>query len=193
MDWKLTWRDRQPIWTSPGSRVVQLGDAAHTFLPTSGNGGTQAIEDAVSLATCLTEAGCKRIPEATKVHNLLRFERVSCLQAFGVVNRQKVTTHAGGKAKDTKSMQAHIGRWMLEHDPERYARDNHHQALACLQHGVPFQNNNTPPDLVHKPWTIEGLLEAADRGEQTILDGKWDQSDVGRTVCSLRLYTSTDS
>ena len=31
------------------------------------------------------EAGSKQsIPDATRVHKLLRFERVSCLQAFGV-------------------------------------------------------------------------------------------------------------
>ena len=33
VDWRLMWRDPQPRWTSPGGRVVQLGDAAHTFLP----------------------------------------------------------------------------------------------------------------------------------------------------------------
>ncbi|KAI8626088.1 FAD/NAD(P)-binding domain-containing protein [Xylariaceae sp. FL1651] len=38
---------------SPGGRVVQIGDAAHSFLPASGNSATQAIEDAVSLASCL--------------------------------------------------------------------------------------------------------------------------------------------
>ena len=39
VDFKLMWRDPQPKWTSPFGRVVQLGDAAHTFLPSSGNGG----------------------------------------------------------------------------------------------------------------------------------------------------------
>lgn len=38
IDWKLMWRDPQPTWVSPGGYVVQLGDAAHTFLPSSGNG-----------------------------------------------------------------------------------------------------------------------------------------------------------
>lgn len=36
VDWKMMWRDPQPKWTSPGGRVIQLGDAAHTFLPDSG-------------------------------------------------------------------------------------------------------------------------------------------------------------
>lgn len=33
VDWRLMWRDPQPKWTSQGGRVLQLGDAAHTFLP----------------------------------------------------------------------------------------------------------------------------------------------------------------
>ena len=38
VDYKLMWRDPQTKWTSPGGRVVQLGDAGHVFLPASGNG-----------------------------------------------------------------------------------------------------------------------------------------------------------
>ena len=57
VDWKLMWRDPQPKWTSPAGHLIQLGDSAHTFLPSSGNGGTQALEDAVSLAACLRMAG----------------------------------------------------------------------------------------------------------------------------------------
>lgn len=67
------WRDPQPQLASPGGRVVQLGDAAHTFIPSSGNGATQAIEDAVSLATCLQLGGKDNIPAAVKVHVKLRY------------------------------------------------------------------------------------------------------------------------
>ena len=53
----------------------------------------KALEDAISLATCISIAGKKeKVLEATRVHNLLRFERCSCLQAFGVVNREKQNT-----------------------------------------------------------------------------------------------------
>jgi 2-polyprenyl-6-methoxyphenol hydroxylase-like FAD-dependent oxidoreductase len=72
VDWQLVWRDPQRQWHSPGGHVVQVGDSAHTFLPSSGNGGTQAIEDAISLATCLQVAGKDNIPLAVKVHNKLR-------------------------------------------------------------------------------------------------------------------------
>ena len=168
------WRNPQLNWTSPAGRVIQLGDAAHTFLRTTGNGGTQAIEDAVSLAACLDIAGKDNIPSAVRVHNLLRFERVSCLHAFGVVNQQKVNTQFDDKSGDSKQVRVHLGRWIVEHDPEQYAYRNYDQALDHLVDGTPFQNTNTPPGHVYRPWTIDGLLEGQKRGEQTVLDGDWD-------------------
>ena len=44
VDYKLMWRDPQTKWTSPYGRVVQLGDAGHTFLPSSGNGQVGSIQ-----------------------------------------------------------------------------------------------------------------------------------------------------
>lgn len=167
------WRDPQPKWTSPAGLVVQLGDAAHTFLPSSGNGGTQALEDAISLAACLHKAGSKdNIPQATRVHNLLRFERVSCLQASGVVNLDARNTkkHDQGENK----YQIKLGSWIVDHDPEAYAEESYEAALAHLEKGTPFKNTNTPPGMVYKPWTIDGLLKAKENGEPTILDADWN-------------------
>jgi 2-polyprenyl-6-methoxyphenol hydroxylase-like FAD-dependent oxidoreductase len=73
LDWKLMWRNPQPQWTSPLGRVVQIGDAAHPFLPTSASGGTMAMEDAFSLTACLQVAGKEDVGLATKVHNKLRY------------------------------------------------------------------------------------------------------------------------
>ncbi|KAG9958941.1 beta subunit of N-methylhydantoinase A/acetone carboxylase, partial [Aureobasidium melanogenum] len=113
VDWKLMWRDPQPDWTSPAGRVIQLGDAAHAFLPNSGNGGTQAMEDAISLATCIASDG-QIVPIATRVHSLLRFERISCLQAFRVVNRREAQGKASigggqGAATGSKGKHAQVG------------------------------------------------------------------------------------
>jgi len=72
VDFRIMWRDPQPKWASDGGRVIQLGDAAHTFHPSSGNGGTQAVEDAISLAKCLSIAGKDNLQWATRVSNLLR-------------------------------------------------------------------------------------------------------------------------
>jgi 2-polyprenyl-6-methoxyphenol hydroxylase-like FAD-dependent oxidoreductase len=72
IDWKLMWRNANPKWTSPGNLIIQIGDAAHSFLPTSANGATQAVEDGISLASCLHLAGKENITLATRVHNHLR-------------------------------------------------------------------------------------------------------------------------
>lgn len=73
LDRKLMWRNPQPQWVSKGGRVVQLGNAAHPFLPTSFSGGTMAMEDAYSLATCLSLGGKDNVPIATKLHNQFWF------------------------------------------------------------------------------------------------------------------------
>ncbi|KAF2422981.1 FAD/NAD(P)-binding domain-containing protein [Tothia fuscella] len=170
VDWTLMWRDPQPKWTSPGGRVVQIGDAAHTFIPSSGNGGTQAIEDAVSLATCIAAAGKNNLPNATRVHNLLRFERVSFIQAMGVANRDR---HNTNKAKHKQNRNFVWGTWLVDHNPEEYALDNFTSALANITTGAPFKNSNTPPGVAYQPWTMDGLAEALEKGEPSILDGDW--------------------
>lgn len=72
INFDLWWRDPQLNWASPASRVIELGDSAHSFLPSSGNGATQAFEDAVSLASCLQIGGKENIAQAVNVHETLR-------------------------------------------------------------------------------------------------------------------------
>lgn len=173
IDWKLMWRDPQPIWTSSNGRVVQLGDAAHTFIPSSGNGGTQAIEDAVSLATCLQIGGKGNIELAARVHNKLRFERVSCCQLLGFVNQNSYEhTDWDAAASNPDSMKAKYGRWIWNHDAEGYACENYEKALNHLVNGAPFENTNVPLGYVYSSWTIEELEVQQKRG-RIELDGDW--------------------
>jgi 2-polyprenyl-6-methoxyphenol hydroxylase-like FAD-dependent oxidoreductase len=72
VDYKIMWRDPSMEWASKGGLVLQLGDSAHSFLPTSANGATQAMEDGISIAACLELAGRHNIPLATRVHTHLR-------------------------------------------------------------------------------------------------------------------------
>src|ERR1700720_3570214 len=44
-------REPLPLWSE--NRITLLGDAAHPMTPNLGQGGCQAIEDAVVLAACL--------------------------------------------------------------------------------------------------------------------------------------------
>jgi 2-polyprenyl-6-methoxyphenol hydroxylase-like FAD-dependent oxidoreductase len=67
--------DRPPVQRWARGRVVLLGDAAHPMTPNMGQGGGQAVEDAVVLARCLaTEAG---VPEALARYQALRIPRAN--------------------------------------------------------------------------------------------------------------------
>lgn len=49
-----------------------IGDAAHPFLPTTGQGASQAIEDAAVVAICLEKGGKERLPMSIRVAEKLR-------------------------------------------------------------------------------------------------------------------------
>ncbi|KAJ5404629.1 hypothetical protein N7509_004500 [Penicillium cosmopolitanum] len=175
LDFKIMWRDPNPTWTSPLGRVVQLGDAAHTFVPSSGNGANQAIEDAVSLACCLKIAGQQDIPTAVRVHNLLRFERVSCAQITGFQNQaNRENAHWDLLASHPESVKPKLGRWIWEHDAEDYANDNYANACQKLLCSAAFGNTNIPPGYKYRPWNIDQLLEMMESGDPIVFDGDWN-------------------
>ncbi|KAH8807233.1 putative monooxygenase [Xylogone sp. PMI_703] len=175
--WPLLWRDLRREWTSPGGHVVQVGDSAHSFTPTSGNGATQALEDAITLATCLQLAGGPaNAPRATKVYNLLRYERVSCAQKMTFVNAQlKTATDWDAIWKDPAKVRTRYPKWIFSHDPEAYAYEKYGQAFAHIVAGEPFTNTNYPPGHKFVPWTIEDVYKdiEAGRNVEDMLDGDW--------------------
>lgn len=128
----------------------------------------------------------EKVPEATRTHHLLRFERVSCLQAFGVANAEKHRTAIKSesdegtkqtkaqKVEEMKNHQVRLSKWIVNHDPETYAYENYEKARKHIEDGTPFENSNTPPGMIYRPWTVDGLLEAHRKGEPTVLDGDWD-------------------
>lgn len=71
--WKLCCRNSQPKWHSDGGHIIQLGDSAHSFIPSSGNGASMALEDAMSLPECLRLGGKDGIALAVRAHQLLRY------------------------------------------------------------------------------------------------------------------------
>lgn len=50
-----------------------IGDAAHPYLPVVGQGGGQAIEDGVVVATALSLAGKAHTPLALRVAEKIRY------------------------------------------------------------------------------------------------------------------------
>jgi 2-polyprenyl-6-methoxyphenol hydroxylase-like FAD-dependent oxidoreductase len=172
--WPLIFRNPQPRWHSPAGRILQVGDAAHTFLPTSGNGATQAMEDAVTIAECLKQAGKANIPTAVKTHNLLRFDRVSCAQRLGWENDQRFhkADFSSGPI-DLSKVQARVPKWIFTHDPEQYAIDNYANAAASVMKGRGFANTNIPAGHVPSLWTMEEVLALEAEGKTVELSGDW--------------------
>jgi 2-polyprenyl-6-methoxyphenol hydroxylase-like FAD-dependent oxidoreductase len=66
--------DRDPVDRWGHGRVTLLGDAAHPMTPNLGQGGCQAIEDALVLARCLTPKG-ERVEESLRRYEALRIPR----------------------------------------------------------------------------------------------------------------------
>ncbi|CAH0020561.1 unnamed protein product [Clonostachys rhizophaga] len=160
VNWSLNFRNPHRHWTSPGGRVVQLGDAAHTFLPTSGNGAVQAMEDAISIAECLQQGGKENVGWSTRVHNVLRYQRVTTIQRTAFVNQDDLD---GVDVKEALGRGPHFkvrwGRWMWSHLPEQYAADHYWDALTAIQTGKTFENTNSPPGHVFEDFTMEQELK----------------------------------
>lgn len=175
--WPLLWRPLRARWTSAGGRVVQVGDSAHSFTPTSGNGATQALEDAITLAACLQlGGGVPGVATATAVYTRLRYERVSCAQKLSFVNAQlKTATDWAAVARDPARVRTRFPRWIFQHDPEAYAYEKYGLAFASVVAGAPFRNTNIPPGHEFAPWTIEEVLRDIEQGKriEDFLDGDW--------------------
>jgi 2-polyprenyl-6-methoxyphenol hydroxylase-like FAD-dependent oxidoreductase len=88
---------RVPVWRD--DRMVLVGDAAHAVSPSSGQGASMAIEDAVVLGRCL--AARPEIPAAFAEYERLRRDRVEKVVAYGRRSGQtKTAGPVGAKIRD---------------------------------------------------------------------------------------------
>ncbi|KAK5657895.1 hypothetical protein OQA88_2444 [Cercophora sp. LCS_1] len=181
VNFELFWRNPQPKWASPGGRVVNIGDAAHSFLPASGNGATQAIEDAVSLASCLQIGGRDNIPQSVRAHVRIRFIRNACAQKLGFSNAELLQDTDWTKVKlDPRRAQPKLPSWVWGHDPEKYAYEVYDRVVESMRRGVPFDEDtsippNYPPGYRYEPWSIEKVMEDMREGRPVELGtGNWD-------------------
>lgn len=77
--WNLLTMEKMPSFKH--KRLALLGDAAHPFLPDLGQGGAQAIEDAVSLAAVLPlGTQPEEIEERLSLYESCRYERSHAIQ-----------------------------------------------------------------------------------------------------------------
>lgn len=137
VDWKLVYRDPLPTWVSgygkaPGhGRICLLGDAAHPFLPTSAQGATQALEDGVTLAVVLRQAGKGNISAALRAYQEIRYERVGKVQKTGETNRDAWHKTDWEKVKqDPKSIYIPREDWIFGFDAEKHAEEVGQEVIA---------------------------------------------------------------
>jgi 2-polyprenyl-6-methoxyphenol hydroxylase-like FAD-dependent oxidoreductase len=151
-------------------------------VPASAAGATLAIEDAITLASCLqlatTVGGSAGAPLGARIYNLLRYQRVSCTQKMAFINSQLLnayTTDWDAIQKDPKQVRLRFPKWMFRHDPEAYAYEKYGQAFAHLISGAEFQNTNFPSGHRFVPWTIEEIHQQIAEGKRVedLLDGDW--------------------
>lgn len=113
--WKLLDMELLDTWVY--EKMALLGDAAHPFLPHQGQGGGQAVEDAVALATVL-EKGTEtdEIPQRLQLYQEIRKERAEKIQYYSRINGQDNMN----PQEAAKLMQEFIG-YNYGHDAFDYA------------------------------------------------------------------------
>lgn len=89
IDFKLVYSPVLDKWTSKGGRTILIGDAAHANLPTAGQGASQTLEDAVTVAYCLQESG-GNVRLALEATQRIQYHRSNAVHESGRLNRDAV-------------------------------------------------------------------------------------------------------
>jgi hypothetical protein len=127
--WKLLDMDKLPTFVH--ERLALLGDAAHPFLPHQGQGGGQAIEDAVALGALLPLGTTRHdIPERLRLYNECRYERAHKIQDF----TRTAGKDAGELAAEGKKLD------MMEYQKYNFGHDAHDFATGKLRQSLDSQD-----------------------------------------------------
>ena len=107
---KLEEMPRVPVWHR--GRAVLVGDSAHAMSPSTGQGGSLAIEGAIQLARCLRDL--PTVDGAFRAYEELRRDRVEKVVAgSAVVTGAQATGRIGRLLRDLLApiaMRSHKGR-----------------------------------------------------------------------------------
>jgi salicylate hydroxylase len=123
--WPLLERAAPVRWHA--GRVVLIGDAAHALLPFGSQGGNQAIEDAVALATCLAGATREQIPAALRCFDDVRAPRLARVRDYVAAHARD---HLLGDGEQQRRRDAALAAprppgaqdWLYGYDAEQAAR-----------------------------------------------------------------------
>ncbi|GME23743.1 salicylate hydroxylase [Neofusicoccum parvum] len=137
VDYKLVWREPLTTWLSNSARIAVIGDAAHCHLPSSGQGGAQALEDGVAVAVALKRANGD-VPLALRVFERIRFNRSHVIHMSSVTNRDDyhqvvwtpefVRDHPGALSIPRMD-------WIMEHDAKANAEEHFDHLAADVRNG----------------------------------------------------------
>ncbi|RAH77173.1 FAD/NAD(P)-binding domain-containing protein [Aspergillus japonicus CBS 114.51] len=142
-------KDNELFWyCSHKRRMIVVGDAAHAALPSSGQGGTQAIEDAATLAIALDLAGKKDVPLALSVTEKIRYQRAQIVQQGGLAVLQFVMNHVDFDAlrQDPTMVKPPHPAWVLDHDCQEYALREFSKVAEAVRSGQEYVPHNIPSD-----------------------------------------------
>ncbi|KAH6970545.1 hypothetical protein BKA56DRAFT_496923 [Ilyonectria sp. MPI-CAGE-AT-0026] len=135
IDYKLVFRDPVKSWISPGKRTILIGDACHCHLPSSAQGGAQALEDAVTLAISLSKANGD-VPLALQATERIRYNRSNVIHASGAKNRDEWHEIDWDALElDPKVLANRRFPWILDFDADANAEKHFDQIAKDIRDG----------------------------------------------------------
>ncbi|RHZ49216.1 FAD-dependent monooxygenase fmqB [Aspergillus thermomutatus] len=147
VDHPLIYRPPLESWVSSGGRLMLIGDAAHPYLPVVGQGGSQAIEDGVVVATALELAGKENVPVALRVAEKIRYPRATVIQ-LGSSTLQEALFWPDWEAvaKDPSIFAFPNPEWILGHDCREYTYRVFDTVVRAVRGEGEYIPKNIPSD-----------------------------------------------
>ncbi|KAH6991405.1 salicylate hydroxylase [Ilyonectria sp. MPI-CAGE-AT-0026] len=137
IDYKLVWREPITTWLGKNRRSCAIGDAAHCHLPTSAQGGCQAVEDGVVLAVCLEKAAGD-VPLALQVFERIRFNRSHVIHMSSITARDDmhyIDWESDFINEHPEALNIPRMAWVLDFDAKADAEKHFDQLAADVKSG----------------------------------------------------------
>ncbi|KPI34753.1 6-hydroxynicotinate 3-monooxygenase [Cyphellophora attinorum] len=89
VEWRIAEVPELPTWSTPGGRIVLIGDAAHAIAPFAGQGACMALEDATVLGLLLARNVSKGdVVQTVRTYETLRRPRIDTMRRIVHANTQ---------------------------------------------------------------------------------------------------------